>query len=112
MSCKIDKEAVVAVVLEAFAERFAVQFPPAYEEERRRQMVAAFDGRRVPQVPTAAEYWTGTWNGSRWSGERHRAAAPAVVLLACDGENITIVPPTITVTVVAKDYETWLGGRQ
>lgn len=102
----------MAVVLEAFEARFAVQFPPAYDAERRRQMVAAFDGRRVPQPATAAEYWTGTWNGSRWSGERHRAAAPAEVLLRCDGESITIVPPAITITVVAKDYEEWRGGGQ
>lgn len=110
MACKIDKDAVVAAVLRAFDERFAVAFPPAFEEERRRQMRAAFDGRQVPQNPAAVEYWTGSWNGSRWSGERHRAAAPAAVTLRCDGDTITTEPPRITITVVAKSYEEWQGG--
>lgn len=101
----------MGLVLSAFWACFAAEFPPAVEAERRRQMVAAFDGRRIPQAATEVEYWTGTWNGSRWSGERHRAAAPTEVLLSCDGDTITTVPPTIEVTVVAKDYEEWRGGR-
>lgn len=110
MSCKIDKEAVVAAVLDAFGARFALEFPPAFDAARRRQMRAAFDGRTVTQPATAVEYWTGDWNGSRWSGERHSAAAVTEVLLACDGENISIVPPSINITVVAKTYEEWKGG--
>ncbi|MCH5285476.1 MAG: hypothetical protein J1E42_07735 [Akkermansiaceae bacterium] len=115
MAC-VDRAAVVQVVVQAFRSRFNAAFPPAYEEEKKRQMVAAFDGRQV-SVSAESEWWTGSFysdpewvnpvNGSHvvWHGERKRGQVRSATL-ACDGNSIAIADIEVDVEQIGtmEDY--------
>lgn len=76
MACKcsgLDREALLEAVRQLFAAK----------------LKAAFDGRRIGCTATAGSHWyTGTWDGSRWSGHNHVLHGD-YTLLSCDGSTIT-----------------------
>lgn len=109
MGC-IDAASVISTVTSRFWTRFNAEFPAAYENEKKSQMQAAFDGRSLSVNCSMVEYWTGEWSSDSewnnpagghwvWHGERHSAQITNVTL-KCDGENIEVDEISVDVSTI------------
>lgn len=84
--CALVEAAVVAAVLDLFSARL-------------RQ---AFHNRRLPCSTDSGSHWyTGTWDGSRWSGHNHVLHGDYTIL-SCDGSSISA-----TIVFHIEDTGTW-----
>ena len=122
MAC-LNTNDVLQAVEAAFWRKYNDGFPPAYEQQKKAQMIAAFNGRSI-SASASAEWWTGSFyddpewinpsNNSHavWHGERRRATVTSV-RLACDGEHVTIDDIEVAVETIGQMedfYERNTGG--
>ena len=77
MACKCDREAIIAASVELFHAK----------------MASLYNGLTV-SVSGSGEWWTGTWDGRKWSGVRYEGTGATAVYSYTNG--------TITVQISYK----------